>query len=76
MKGKSSTSLKKRIFRLLTILLIGIASLYLVIYVAAWATVNPENPLADLIVYGVIALIVIFVVFKYFKFWHILKKLF
>lgn len=62
-----SNNIKTRIIRLLLITIGGFSFLYLAIYLAAWARVNPGNTLSEIMVFGVIALIVLLIIFNNLK---------
>jgi hypothetical protein len=52
--------LRKRIGRLLLILAVGLVAAYVVIYLAAWASVNEGNPWSKLILGAAIILFIFF----------------
>ncbi|MCP4417862.1 MAG: hypothetical protein GY805_14655 [Chloroflexi bacterium] len=75
LKNRAS-SIRARIMRLLAIIFGGLVLGYAAIYLAAWATVNPESTFAKWIVFGSILLFVVFSVAHHFKLWLIIANAF
>lgn len=74
-KDQSNSTLI-RIIRILAILIGGLVWGYLALYLVAWSTRNPENPFAQIIVYGAIFLPIAFALAIHFKAWRIISNAF